>query len=288
MNQTLTSEMIMSAIQKVGSDRFKDGVQDLQAVYARSGAKEFARTIRGGDVGALLGISPEDWELIASQEDLANALFNLGSALWETDGHEESGLQILRKAAAEGSDEAAVALAEALLWLGENPEAEAVLRRAVDARGREWKRAAGLLGAVLSKQNVNDPGEAIGLMMDAGGEAGERVDVELAHALIKAGRHGEARDRLRILTNGGSSLAPIVLGNLLETHFDDPHGAEQAYRLGIERDDAYSAYNLALLVSRLGRRAEARHLLEFAADHGDSSAAEALELAEWREDRSAK
>lgn len=112
--------------------------------------------------------------------------------------------------------------------------------------------------------------------LEEAGDTNPVASVEVAHLLIGRGDHDAARARLERDIAAGSRSAPIVLGNLLSDVLGDNHGAEAAYRLGIERGDAFSAYNLAALLDGQGRALESAEWLRYAAEHGDTRAAERL------------
>lgn len=83
----------------------------------------------------------------------------------------------------------------------------------------------------------------------------------------------DAGNVLRRAAEVGSVASPILLGNLYQDYLASPARAASAYRLGIARGDAFSAYNLGLLLEIQGQREEAVQWIGYAADRGDELAA---------------
>lgn len=237
------------------------------------------RNARTASVGAVLhprptGINARDWRDILSEPTLAGSIFRLGAERWSQDGREREALALFRSASELGDRRAATALGEGLVWVGEDDEAERVLKNVIQDQGDEAGRAKLVLARLLMKKLAwSDAEDRLREILTDEPDAA----ADLGHLLIDQERWDEARAVLEEFLIQGNDRVPIVLGNLLNDHYNDPEGAEAAYLVGIERGDAYSAFNLALLLRGERRFSEAESYLRWAAEKGDDRASLLLE-----------
>lgn len=212
------------------------------------------------------------WENVAV-DDASVMSFNLACALWACD-ELDLGLQAFQFAADLGDSDALLALGEGQLYVKNFVAAEGTLR-AVLAETPSNQRASGLLGGLLFRQGNRLDEEVVSLLMRASNLEPE-FPIDLAEVYIARRDYDDARGILDHEAARGNQLAPIVLGNLLWHQYGAVGLAEEAYRRGVQLGDAYSAYNLAALLDSNDRPAESRTWLEYAAEHGDSSALKRL------------
>lgn len=217
-----------------------------------------------------LDIPLETWRKIADSDSIGDSLYNLGAYVWAEE-NELLGIAILRCADESGSDEASAALGEALVWMQQPADAKTPLEKAIEKRTGDWRRAAGFLGSVLLAESDSNIGEVIAffrIASESGSRHDDRFGVDFGKALIRGCFFEEAKNVLESESDVGNSLAPIALGNLLQDHFGDNHGADLAYRRGLELGDGHSAYNLSLLLKMTGSMAESAQMLRRAAKLG--------------------
>ncbi|GAB3599110.1 hypothetical protein GCM10027408_18220 [Microbacterium tumbae] len=206
---------------------------------------------------------------VREAESDADALAILAAYIWAVSGSEIEGIEIFRQAVSMGSTKALPDLGEALSWMGAYEQAVPILRRAIEARSGDRNLLFGLLGQALWRIGVHDAD--ITEFLAAGAEHFDRFGIEYAHGLIRLHRFEEARALLNRLINAEECGAAIMLANLLRDEFDDESSAEVAYRRGVEEGDAFSAYNLALMLRRQGRDDESSIYLRRARRMGDMS-----------------
>lgn len=160
-----------------------------------------------------------------------------------------------------------------LAWLehdrGDVDRAIALLRQALPELDDEDRPATeGLLGHWLWHRTNDRTAEP---HLRAGLHAYESAVPDLAALLRTTGRAAEGR---RVLEDGVArdeveSMLPLA--NLLDEE-GDPDAAEQLYRRAYELGDAYSAWNLAVLLATSGRMQEADEWRWRAARGGDELA----------------
>jgi len=105
----------------------------------------------------------------------------------------------------------------------------------------------------------------------AGLDAYPAAAPDLAHLLMATGRREEG---VRVLADGvqaGRVECMLPLANLL-AEGGEPAAAEDLYRRAYDRGDAYSAWNLAILLWETGRGDEAQAWVWRAAEGGDDLA----------------
>ncbi len=246
---------------------------DGAARSANDAVERYAAALRNGDfVAALEALEvvatdpasgarlepPLTAEQMASVRDAATtgqALYNLGAAIWSTDGYELLALDVLAESGVRGSADGIAATGEALVWLGLPENAVGWLESAVreDSPRSAWLR--GLLGETL--RDHGDGSERSLALLGRAAAAHVEFGVAYAKALRRAGAKESARACLESLVARGVYGAALQLGNLLLDDFDDLTGAERAYREGMSTKDAHSAYNLGLLLRTRGRTTEA-------------------------------
>lgn len=144
------------------------------------------------------------------------------------------------RAIATGGERACYDLAELLAGTGDDTLVEALFKRAI-AAGDKWAYS------------------GLGLFL-----RGE-------------GRTTEAFELFESAVNAGIDTVLIPFANLLAESPQTWHEAERMHRQAIEVGDVEGNHNLALLLRRMGRRAEARSLEVHAALAGDPRARAALE-----------
>lgn len=247
----------------VGVQQFEAG--DYSGFIAA--LRSASASLRSRTIGEFLALAADkfEWDNGASDADL---LYDLAAALWVD--NEPLALSVFREAALLGSDEAFAALGDAFNWMGDDTEAITWLRAALE-RGsgdRDWLE--GLLGESLLRTGAS-PTHEIEQYLNQGLKSSARFALPLALILINKGKIEDARDILERATQSGQYGAALALGNLLCDQYGDHAGAEQAYKLGIETGDAYSAHNLAVMLLGDGERKRAEVFHKIAIDMGDPS-----------------
>jgi tetratricopeptide (TPR) repeat protein len=137
-----------------------------------------------------------------------------------------------------------------------------------DLDDEDRPRTEGTLGHWLWSLK-DDPGAEPHLR--AGQDVHPTARADLAHLLLVTGRSAEARSVLRAGVEAGETESMLPLANLLDRD-GDPDGAERLYRWSYELGDAYSAWNLFLLLVVQGRAEEAEQWRWRAAQGGDEFA----------------
>lgn len=213
---------------------------------------------------------------VARYADVGDALESIGVLIFNEGGREREAIPYLLDAAEAGVSDAIGRLGDCLHWMGEFDEAIPWLERAIDQRDEmsdflssylSTPVLVGRLGEALLAVG-RDRDRALGLLRSAA-ETVPESGVLLAHEVLKDGEIEEARRLLVQSLEAGSREAPLLLGNLLSDEFDDTAGAMWAYRVGIERGDAHSAYNLAVDLADEGAVTEALELFATARRMGD-------------------
>ncbi|MES2171953.1 MAG: hypothetical protein V4479_14725 [Actinomycetota bacterium] len=217
-------------------------------------------------------ISADDWVLIATVSRWSAALYNFAAAMWERGGHEAVAVAAFREAIQQGSRQAPAALGEVLTFIGEDEEGFALIRSVIRGKLPGWRHAAAALAVALYETKSGSMEEIARLLATDSRNLDEDQRTIRARAIAASGHVSRGRRMLRREVRSGSVAAPIVLGNLL-AQFGDDQGAEEMYRIGIERGDAFSAFNLGLMLDRLARTSEATEMFSLAAAGGDEAAA---------------
>lgn len=252
-----------------------DWLESASSVFEESVLQEevFRRAVSGEATRRWPEAEAEDvegWADLVDPDDRESSLYNLAIALWNVGEHEAS-VRAFRQSLDSGCEEARIYLAESLVYLDRPLEARPELRQIIAAGGAAGERAAGLLGEDLFATDGRTDEEVLNLLA-RGSSVGREVAVAYARVLREHGRLDEAVHLLRDESAEGNDLAAIVLGNMLWDDLDDATGAEAAYLRGIELGDAFSAYNLSLLLEGQGRAEESQKWLAYAAGHGDELA----------------
>jgi len=280
------ASLASSTVNAVMAGRFESAVD---GILSSSGSKSFDHAFSAAVANRWPEAEPDAlawWTTIAHSENSTVGLFNLGGGLCAV-GELELGAAALELAAAEGDIDALFMLGECELWMGRTEHGREHLRQVVALGGDHMRSAAGVLGFSLFDTDGRTDEEVIDLMTLAGAEELE-FPVNLATLFEQVGRRPEALAILEREMSNGNDRAPIVLGNILS---EDPNGhaeAEAAYRVGIELGDAYSAFNLSMLLDDQGRNEDSRRWLQYAADHGDEKAQSRLAESAIRFDESSE
>ena len=165
--------------------------------------------------------------------------------------------------------------AECLYFLRQIPEALRIAEE-VSALGDDEnsRRSAGIAGSIRFTY-LKERGSRVEELLRRGSAVYSDAAADLGNLLWESGRKDEAEEVLREAVSNGHETAAIVLGNFLQDEKRDFRGAAEAYRAGIRMGDAYSAYNLGLLLSEtLGDPKAGRRWIAYAAAHGDEKAKE--------------
>lgn len=162
-------------------------------------------------------------------------------------------------------------MGEAQFFLGEFDAANRALEPLVRLPSAAGRTAAGLVGHHLFRDLGRDDSEVEKLLKRAGRQRDE-YPVDLAELYVARGKFARAARILRAESRRGNSSAPILLGNLYSDRLQQNKRAERYYLRGVELGDAFSAYNLAAILSQQGRHSESQTWLKYAADHGDEKA----------------
>jgi tetratricopeptide (TPR) repeat protein len=228
----------------------------------------------GDDVKALAAAlggekSAEEWQDWANAHDRAEALTAIGFLLRRMERDAEA-VDVLEEAQRLGQD-CSANLGELHVYLDDWASAEPWLRLALDTRAHWWERAAYRLGehAVEVEDRYDDDVVAL---LEVGTVAAEESVVVLSQLYWRRGEIDRAR---RVLEEAlpENDLVSLPLGNLLRDEFGDIEGARAAYEDGYARGDAYSAFNLALLLEAdLDLPDEATDWMRTAARGGDAAA----------------
>jgi tetratricopeptide (TPR) repeat protein len=108
-------------------------------------------------------------------------------------------------------------------------------------------------------------------MLRAGMDAYPEARADLAHLLMATGRRTEGVQMLADGVRAGHVECMLPLANVFSEE-GDADSAEALYRRAYELGDAYSAWNLAVLMWESGRGAEAQEWVWKAAEGGDELA----------------
>jgi tetratricopeptide (TPR) repeat protein len=211
------------------------------------------------------------WELWGEAEDRGHAFYAMGFVVART-GRAEDAVELFLAANALGAY-CDLELGQAYDDLGDWASAEASYRRALTARRDEWEysRAAYRLGEHALEIDDRTDAEVVALLEAGVAEADEAV--VLLSRLHQ--RRGDVEGARRVLEQAFATneYVPLVLGNLLSDVFEEYPGAQRAYEEGFARGDAYSAYNLAMMLEHdCDRPEEAAEWLRKAALGGDAAA----------------
>jgi tetratricopeptide (TPR) repeat protein len=211
------------------------------------------------------------WERWGEAEDRGGAFYAMGFVVARTGRAADAVEQFL--AANALGDYCDVELGEEYSDLGDWTSAEASYRRALTARRDEWEysRAAYRLGEHAFEIDDRTDAEVVALLEAGVAEADEAV--VLLSRLHE--RRGDVEGARHVLEDAFATneYVPLALGNLLSDVFEEYPAAQAAYEEGFRRGDAYSAYNLAIMLENdLGRLEEATEWFRKAAVGGDAAA----------------
>jgi tetratricopeptide (TPR) repeat protein len=213
-----------------------------------------------------LVISEEALQAIQDTEDDGEALYNLAGALWGQSGGELEALEVFRQSLELDYLDAALALGESLLWMGDHEQATTFLKLTLDDQLLDAARRDGLLGDALHRAGTLE--EALPYLRRGYVSNAAAFGLPLAETLLALGADDEAHETLVKLVNENVYGAAILLGNLLEER-DDHRGAINAYRRGVEQGDGFSAFNLGLVHHHLGDTESASEAFRRARQMGD-------------------
>jgi tetratricopeptide (TPR) repeat protein len=219
----------------------------------------------------------EVWGDVADGVDLDETLYLIGAAAWEIDEH-EAALSSFEVGMNRGDPDCTYAFGEGQLWMNNIGLAEPALERLVGGEGELAWMASGLLGRYYFEELSKTDDRVCVWLRDAARFDGA-YRVMLASLLIARNEVKEAVQILETEIRARNDLAPIVLGNFLDREGKRSEAAA-AYRVGIELGDAFSAFNLAVLLREDGKMDEATNWLEYAARHGDEKAIAILQSLE--------
>jgi len=262
------------ALLKAG--RYVDLIAELRRVWDTVDEPALSDAVRDELVPCVAESSVDEWLTVAGADTFGDSLFNLSVLFWTPEGYQAAAVQAARLAIEHGSEDAPVALAQFLLWLGDTVEATDILRRTIDDHAPGLERAQFLLGRHFAEEFGRVDEETRDLLVSA---LPTEPDARVPLAKVERGR-GDLVAAVQLLSaaaDTGDPTAAIRLGNLYADDLDDPAAAELAYRRGIELGDPFSAYNLGLLLEGSGRENESIPLYRWAAAGGDASAVTRLE-----------
>ncbi|RUR01267.1 tetratricopeptide repeat protein [Labedella endophytica] len=233
-----------------------------------------AETFDGDDVAALAAVhggedGAEHWEEWADSEGRAEALTAIGLILASLE-RDADAVGVLVDAHRRGENVAAM-IGELYVYLRDWASAEPWLQLAVDTTAHTWELAAYRLGEHAFEVDDRFDDQVISLL-EAGSVEADEAAVVLARVHLRRGDRDEAR---RILEEAlpDNEMVSLPLGNMLLNEFGDTDGARAAYEDGWNRGDAYSAFNLGLLLEEeLDQPEEAREWMRKAAQGGDAAA----------------
>ncbi len=235
-----------------------------------------------GFVQALMGdafLSKRDFESAAVHYRVADSLgqegslYNAAVALWSAERFDEALGLFVQVWERDGDALSGEAVAENLYFLGRLPEALRVAEEVAALGDDEHsRRSAGIAGSIRFS-HFKERGSRIEELLRRGAAVYEDAAADLGSLLWEDGRLDEAEGVLRDAVARGQESAAIVLGNFLQDERRDFVGAAEAYQEGIRMGDAYSAYNLGLLLIQiLGDPKAGRRWIVYAAAHGDEKA----------------
>ena len=217
--------------------------------------------------------SADVWEMWGEAADRGPAFYAMAFLVARM-GRTSEALELFLTANALG-DYCDLEIGEAHSDLGDWASAEASYRRTLAARRDEWEysRAAFRLGEHALEIDDRTDAEVVDLLEAGAAEADEAV--VLLSRLHQ--RRGDVESARRVLEEAfpTNDFVPLVLGTLLSDVFEEYSAAERAYQAGFERGDAYSAFNLAMMLEvevELDRPDEAADWLRKAARGGDAAA----------------
>jgi tetratricopeptide (TPR) repeat protein len=213
-----------------------------------------------------LVISEEALDAIEDTEDDGEALYNLAGALWGQSGGELEAIEVFRQSLELGYLDAALALGESLLWMGDHEQAAKFLTLTFDDQllATPWRD--GLLGDALRRGGAME--EALPYLRRGYASNAAAFGVPLAETLLALSADDDAHEVLVKLVNENVYGAAILLGNLLEER-GDHLGAINAYRRGVDQGDGFSAFNLGLVYHELGDTDSASEAFRRARQMGD-------------------
>jgi TPR repeat protein len=253
---------------------FGETVRYLQARRKQAGGYRFLEDLADAYLrydGVHPGTDFEKWQSVGMSEDLVDGLMNLGITLWDLEDTRPA-IRCLREAVEGGSEAAILVLASSYLWEEKYEESFRLARtyRVGTSDADDLDISSTLGQASLHLHGLTDQNRR---WLKAAAEKDPAALAALVDALIEAEELVDAENVLRRAAEAGSVAAPIMLGNLYQDHLASPDRAASAYRLGIARGDAFSAYNLGLLLEIQGQHEEAAQWIGFAAVRGDELAA---------------
>ena len=184
------------------------------------------------------------WADIADSSDLVDILYGVGAAAWASHEHETAVLSF-HAGALRGDVDSALAFGEAQLWLKNPDAAEPALEQVIANDTRKGAIAAGLLGAYYF-ETVGRTDDQVRGWLEAASKVDDRYPILLAKLWIKRGEAGDALRILRAESEAGNKLAPVVLGDLLDS-LGRRSEAAVAYQRGIKLGDETAAVRLANL-----------------------------------------
>lgn len=211
-------------------------------------------------------ISRDALEAIQLAEDDGEALYNLAGELWGQSGGELEAIEVFRQSLELDYLDAALALGESLLWMGDHEQAAKFLKLTLRDQLLDTPWRDGHLGDALRRAGSME--EALPYLRRGYASHAAAFGVALAETLLALGVDKEARDVLVRLVEDSVYGAAIILGNLLEEK-GDHRGAIDAYRHGIEQGDSFSAFNLGLVYHELGDADSATEAFRRARQMGD-------------------
>jgi cytochrome c-type biogenesis protein CcmH/NrfG len=148
-----------------------------------------------------------------------------------------------------GADNAEETLADYLVWQRSDDRAEQVLLDVL-TRSPANDRARGMLGR-LYFENLGRTDDFVRTLLQAD-VSDSRSSIALAKLLTERGEFKIACDFLQQRADAGEQWAPLLLGNLLDSQFNDQRRAADAFTRGVELGDVFSATNLGLMLLEHG------------------------------------
>ena len=277
MAEPQASSIAADAIRLAGAGEFGEAIVELTKLREDVGHAKFMRAVKNAFTAQWPDGSENAADLFEGAAlaggDFGTALYNLGAGLWAV-GDLAGALSAFQTGADEGSRDAQLALGISALWIGDGPRGLGSLNMLLDEDDEIGALAAAAIGR--HHVQVNRVTAETARFLERGIKNDGDYVPDLADAYLKLDRLEEAKNLLVEQSAMGNPVAPIALGNLYESRLGDDGLAEQAFRRGIELEDAHSAYNLAALLDRLGQAAESQRFLELAASMGDDRATQRL------------